>query len=54
MNDPIKIAFLFFTAGLVLLTVGFATRDSNTGVFSMWVGIVTVLATIGYYIIVMV
>lgn len=51
MDDLTKTAVTFLALGLVLLTIGFATRNSSAGLFSMWAGIVTVLATIGYYII---
>lgn len=51
MIAPTTAAFAGFVAGLLLLTLGFATRGSNAGLLSMWAGIVAVLAAVAYYII---
>ncbi|MBV4484353.1 hypothetical protein HU727_001980 [Pseudomonas sp. SWRI153] len=36
--------------GMILLAVGFNFRDKNVGVFAMWVGMLTILATVIYKI----
>ena len=51
MIAPSTAALAGVVAGLLLLTAGFATRRSNAGLLSMWIGIVAVLAAIAYYII---
>ena len=33
-------------AGMLLLAVGFNFRDKNAGVFVMWIGMLTILATV--------
>jgi hypothetical protein len=33
-------------AGMLLLAVGFNFRDKNAGVFAMWIGMLTILATV--------
>ena len=33
-------------AGMILLAVGFNFRDKNAGVFAMWIGMLTILATV--------
>ncbi|MBX9410355.1 hypothetical protein K5E40_32460 [Pseudomonas baetica] len=35
---------------MILLAVGFNFRDKNIGVFAMWVGMLTILATVVYKI----
>ena len=35
-------------AGMILLAVGFNFRDKNAGVFAMWIGMLTILATVVY------
>ncbi len=37
-------------AGMLLLAIGFNFRDKNAGVFSMWVGMLLILATVVYKI----
>ncbi|EXF95472.1 hypothetical protein HK44_024870 [Pseudomonas fluorescens HK44] len=37
-------------SGMILLAVGFNFRDKNAGVFSMWVGMLLILATVIYKI----
>ncbi|MCU1760150.1 hypothetical protein NTD84_10560 [Pseudomonas sp. 14P_8.1_Bac3] len=32
--------------GMILLAFGFNFRDKNAGVFAMWIGMLTILATI--------
>ncbi|MBH8612480.1 hypothetical protein I4N56_017300 [Pseudomonas mohnii] len=31
--------------GMILLAIGFNFRDKNLGVFAMWIGMLTILAT---------
>ena len=33
-------------AGMLMLAVGFNFRDKNAGVFVMWIGMLTILATV--------
>ncbi|SEN04081.1 hypothetical protein SAMN04487857_10913 [Pseudomonas sp. ok272] len=33
-------------SGMILLAVGFNFRDKNAGVFSMWIGMLVILATV--------
>ncbi|MBV7479561.1 MULTISPECIES: hypothetical protein [unclassified Pseudomonas] len=33
-------------AGMLMLAVGFNFRDKNAGVFAMWIGMLTILATV--------
>ncbi|MBC2692045.1 MULTISPECIES: hypothetical protein [Pseudomonas] len=33
-------------SGMILLAIGFNFRDKNAGVFSMWIGMVVILATV--------
>ncbi|CAI8863649.1 Magnesium transporter [Pseudomonas sp. IT-P291] len=33
-------------AGMIMLAVGFNFRDKNAGVFGMWIGMLTILATV--------
>ena len=33
-------------AGMIMLAVGFNFRDKNVGVFAMWIGMLTILATV--------
>jgi hypothetical protein len=33
-------------AGMLLLAVGFNFRDKNVGVFAMWIGMLTIFATV--------
>jgi hypothetical protein len=33
-------------AGMILLAVGFNFRDKNAGVFTMWIGMLSILATV--------
>jgi hypothetical protein len=33
-------------SGMILLAIGFNFRDKNAGVFSMWVGMLVILATV--------
>ncbi|WP_178098898.1 hypothetical protein [Pseudomonas sp. H3(2019)] len=37
-------------SGMILLAIGFNFRDKNAGVFSMWVGMLLILATVIYKI----
>jgi hypothetical protein len=37
-------------AGMILLAVGFNFRDKNLGVFAMWIGMLTILATVVFKI----
>jgi hypothetical protein len=37
-------------AGMILLAIGFNFRDKNAGVFSMWIGMLTILATVVFKI----
>ncbi|NUT75470.1 hypothetical protein HNO86_10480 [Pseudomonas sp. C1C7] len=32
--------------GMILLAIGFNFRDKNAGVFAMWIGMLTILATV--------
>ncbi|MBZ9784815.1 hypothetical protein K9857_25050 [Pseudomonas sp. REP124] len=32
--------------GMILLAIGFNFRDKNLGVFAMWIGMLTILATV--------
>ncbi|MHA6126085.1 hypothetical protein SAMN05216205_1553 [Pseudomonas mohnii] len=36
--------------GMILLAVGFNFRDKNLGVFAMWIGMLTILATVVFKI----
>ncbi|WP_283180917.1 MULTISPECIES: hypothetical protein [unclassified Pseudomonas] len=33
-------------AGMTMLAIGFNFRDKNVGVFAMWIGMLTILATV--------
>ncbi|WP_223462172.1 MULTISPECIES: hypothetical protein [unclassified Pseudomonas] len=33
-------------AGMIMLAVGFNFRDKNAGVFVMWIGMLSILATV--------
>jgi hypothetical protein len=33
-------------AGMLLLAIGFNFRDKNLGVFAMWIGMLTIFATV--------
>ncbi|MCX7079915.1 MAG: hypothetical protein NTV76_11335 [Pseudomonas sp.] len=33
-------------AGMILLAIGFNFRDKNAGIFSMWIGMLLILATV--------
>ncbi|MFJ7108677.1 hypothetical protein ACIQU2_13930 [Pseudomonas sp. NPDC098740] len=33
-------------AGMIMLAIGFNFRDKNVGVFAMWIGMLTILATV--------
>lgn len=33
-------------AGMILLAIGFNFRDKNAGIFAMWIGMLTILATV--------
>ena len=33
-------------SGMVMLAIGFNFRDKNLGVFAMWIGMLTILATV--------
>ena len=33
-------------SGMILLAIGFNFRDKNAGVFSMWIGMLVILATV--------
>lgn len=37
-------------SGMILLAIGFNFRDKNAGVFSMWIGMLLILATVIYKI----
>jgi len=37
-------------AGMILLAIGFNFRDKNLGVFAMWIGMLTILATVVFKI----
>ncbi|CAI8704886.1 transposase [Pseudomonas sp. IT-P253] len=37
-------------AGMIMLAVGFNFRDKNAGVFAMWIGMLTILATVVFKI----
>ncbi|WP_223538632.1 hypothetical protein, partial [Pseudomonas sp. BF-R-12] len=37
-------------AGMILLAIGFNFRDKNAGVFAMWIGMLTILATVVFKI----
>jgi hypothetical protein len=37
-------------AGMVLLAIGYNFRDKNAGIFSMWIGMLLILATVVYKI----
>ncbi|WP_208671952.1 hypothetical protein [Pseudomonas arsenicoxydans] len=37
-------------AGMILLAIGFNFRDKNVGVFAMWIGMLTILATVVFKI----
>lgn len=37
-------------AGMLLLAIGFNFRDKNAGVFAMWIGMLTILATVVFKI----
>ena len=37
-------------AGMILLAIGFNFRDKNAGIFSMWIGMLLILATVIYKI----
>ena len=36
--------------GMILLAIGFNFRDKNLGVFAMWIGMLTILATVVFKI----
>ncbi|MEB0098398.1 hypothetical protein QN396_19650 [Pseudomonas sp. DC1.2] len=36
--------------GMILLAVGFNFRDKNAGVFTLWIGMLLILATVVYKI----
>lgn len=33
-------------SGMIMLAIGFNFRDKNIGVFAMWIGMLTILATV--------
>ena len=33
-------------SGMIMLAIGFNFRDKNVGVFAMWIGMLTILATV--------
>ena len=33
-------------SGMIMLAIGFNFRDKNLGVFAMWIGMLTILATV--------
>ncbi|WP_178122700.1 hypothetical protein [Pseudomonas sp. ANT_J28] len=33
-------------AGMIMLAIGFNFRDKDIGVFAMWIGMLTILATV--------
>ncbi|VVO17259.1 hypothetical protein [Pseudomonas fluorescens] len=37
-------------AGMILLAIGYNFRDKNLGIFSMWIGMLLILATVVYKI----
>ncbi|MGG7648411.1 hypothetical protein SAMN04490185_4939 [Pseudomonas frederiksbergensis] len=37
-------------SGMVMLAIGFNFRDKNLGVFAMWIGMLTILATVVFKI----
>ena len=37
-------------AGMIILAIGFNFRDKNVGVFAMWIGMLTILATVVFKI----
>lgn len=37
-------------AGMILLAIGYNFRDKNAGIFSMWIGMLLILATVVYKI----
>ncbi|MFW0758437.1 hypothetical protein ACN1C3_27605 [Pseudomonas sp. H11T01] len=37
-------------AGMILLAIGFNFRDKNAGIFSMWIGMLLILATVVFKI----
>ncbi|VVO31795.1 MULTISPECIES: hypothetical protein [Pseudomonas] len=37
-------------AGMIMLAIGFNFRDKNLGVFAMWIGMLTILATVVFKI----
>ena len=37
-------------AGMIMLTISFNFRDKNLGVFAMWIGMLTILATVVFKI----
>lgn len=37
-------------AGMILLALGFNFRDKNVGVLAMWIGMLTILATVVFKI----
>ena len=37
-------------AGMIMLAIGFNFRDKNAGVFAMWIGMLTILATVVFKI----
>ncbi|MBD9440261.1 hypothetical protein [Pseudomonas sp. PDM04] len=37
-------------AGMILLAIGFNFRDKNAGVLAMWIGMLTILATVVFKI----
>jgi hypothetical protein len=37
-------------AGMIILAIGFNFRDKNMGVFAMWIGMLTILATVVFKI----
>ena len=36
--------------GMIMLAIGFNFRDKNAGVFTMWIGMLLILATVVYKI----
>ncbi|VVO15682.1 hypothetical protein [Pseudomonas fluorescens] len=37
-------------AGMIMLAIGFNFRDKNLGVLAMWIGMLTILATVVFKI----
>jgi uncharacterized membrane protein len=37
-------------AGMILLAIGYNFRDKNLGIFSIWIGMLMILATVVYKI----